>query len=71
MKKDIEDKFQRTTDDKKKATSTLPTWGNVYRLGDLPDCFKDPKVNESFSCILDRPVSTSSYVSLLLEESAK
>ena len=39
----IEDKFLKAADDKKKATSALPTWGNVYRLGDLPDYFTAPQ----------------------------
>ena len=71
VKRDIEDKFQKAADDKKKATSALPTWGDVYRLGDLPDFFKAPKINESFSRLLGHPVSISCYVSLSLEESAK
>ena len=49
----------------------MPTWGDAYHLGDLPDCFKAPKINKSFSLPLDRPVSTSHYVSLSLEETAK
>ena len=45
--------------------------GDVYRLGDLHDFYKAPKINGSFSHLLDKPVSISQYVSLLLDESAK
>ena len=71
VKKEIEDKFVKVTDDMKKATTALPAWSDVCRMGDLPDYFKAPKVNESFSQLLDRPVSNSQYVSISLEGMTK
>ena len=71
VKKETEDKFAKVAADKKKATTALPAWSGVFRLGDIPDYFKVPKVNESFSCLLDRPVSNSRYASILLEEMTK
>ena len=62
VKKEFEDNFSKVADDKKKATSALLAWSDVYHLGDLPDYFKALKINESFSCLLDRPVSNSHYV---------
>ena len=58
-KKEIEDKFDKVANDKKKATTALPAWSSVCRFGDLPDYFKAPKVNESFSRLLHRLVSNS------------
>ena len=39
-------------------------------MGDLSDFYKAPKINESFSRLLDRPVSTSGYILLSLDELA-
>ena len=49
MSKEINEKFRKASDDKKKAS----------------------KINENFSRLLSKPVSTSRYVSLSLEDSAK
>ena len=53
---------------KKEASFALPHWGDVYRLGDLPDFHKPPKVSENFSWLLDKPASSSRYVALSLED---
>ena len=71
VKKKIEYKFAKVTDDKKKATTSLLASSDVHHLGDFPDYFKAPKVNESFSRLLDRPVANSCYVSISLEEMCK
>ena len=39
-KTEIEEKFRKVSDDRKKATSTLPTWGDIYRLGDFSNITK-------------------------------
>ena len=70
VSKEIDEKFYKATDDKM-ASSALPHWSDVYRLGDLADFHKAPKTNESFSRPLHKPVSTSRYVSLSLEDSTK
>ena len=71
VKRDIEEKFHKTADEKKKAINALPNWGDVYCFGGMHGFYKAPKINESFSRLLDKPVSTSRYVSLFLDESAK
>ena len=68
--KEVEEKFRKAADDKK-ASSALPQWGEIYHLGDLEKFYKSPKINKSFSRLLSKPVSTSRYVSLSLDESAK
>ena len=37
VKREIEEKFHKTSDDKKKATNALPHLGDVYHLGNLRD----------------------------------
>ena len=64
IKKEIEGKFAKVADDKKKATTALLAWSDVYCLGDLPDYFKAPKVHESFSHLLDCLVSNCRFVSI-------
>ena len=49
ISKEVEEKFS-------KASSALPQWGEVYRLGDLEKFHKAPKVNESFSRLLNKPI---------------
>ena len=71
VSKEVSEKFHKAADDKKKASSALPHWGDVCPLGDLPDFHKAPKVNKSFSRLLDKPVSSSRYVTLSLEDATK
>ena len=56
LSKEIDEKFRKAADDKKSSSD---------------DFFKAPKINESFSCLLSKPVSTSRYVSISLVDSAK
>ena len=49
----------------------LPLCQPVLCLGDLPNYFKAPKVNESVSRLLDRPIANSHYVSVSLGEMCK
>ena len=58
-------------DDKKTSSSVPSQWDEVYHLGDLGNSHKTPKINVSFSRLLNKPVSTSRYVSLSLDNSAK
>ena len=62
VKQDIDDKFQKAADEKKKANNAVE---------DLCKLHKVPKINESFSRLLDKPVSTSHHVSLSSDELAK
>ena len=71
VKSDIEEKFFKAVDDRKKVTSSLLTWGDIYRLGDLSGFHKATKVNKSVYRLLDKPVASSWYVSLFLDECAK
>ena len=54
LSKEVNEKFQKTTDDKKMSTA-FPRWGDVYCLGDRPAFHKALKVNESFSRLLNKP----------------
>ena len=67
ISKEIE-KFDKVADDKKKASSAFHHWGEVYCLGDMEKFHKAPKINESFTRLLNKPVSTSRYVSLSLDD---
>ena len=71
LSKEVEEKFRKATDKKKKASTALPRWGDVYRLGDLPDFHKAHKVKESFSRLLDKFVSSSRYMALSLDNTSK
>ena len=71
LSKAVNEKFRKTADEKQKTSTALLHWGDVYRLGDKPDFHKAPKVNESFSRLLDKPVSSSRYVALSLEDTSK
>ena len=68
VSKEVSEKFRKVADDKKKAFA-LPHWGDVYCLGDLLEFHKAPKVNESFSRLLDKSVSSSRCVALLEDAS--
>ena len=35
VSKEVNEKFRKTADDKKKASTTLSHWGDIYHLGDL------------------------------------
>ena len=47
--KEVDKKFCWAAEDKKKLSSALPQWGQVYRLGEQEKFNKAPKVNESVS----------------------
>ena len=68
---EVDKKFCQTVEDKKKAPAALPSWDQVYCLGDHENFCKVPKVNESFSCLLNKKVSSSRSLSLSLDKSAK
>ena len=40
LSKEVCEKFQKAADERKKASSALPRWGDAYRLGDFPDYHK-------------------------------
>ena len=71
LKQQVEARFAKAANDKKKVITALPKWSNVYRLGDLGDCHCAPKVNDSFSRLFDRQVSSSRYLAMSLDESTK
>ena len=64
IKPDIDEKFC-------KATVALPTWGDIYQLGDLEFTIKLRRWNESFSRLLDKPVASSRYIAMSLDECSK
>ena len=69
--KEVNEKFQKAADEKNKVSTALPRWDDVYCLGDLPDFHKAPKVSESFSQLLDKPMPSSRYVALSLDDTFK
>ena len=71
ISKDVDHKFCLVAEDKKKVSSALPQWGQVYRLGDQEKFHKALKVNKSFSRHLTKQVSASCSLSLWLDDSAK
>ena len=70
VSEEVNEKFCNAADDKK-AFTALPRWGDVYCLGDLDTFHKAPKINESFSRPLDKTISSSHYVALSLDDTAK
>ena len=47
--KEVDEKFLKAADEKKKASPSIPPWSKVYHLGNLDKFHKAPRVNESFS----------------------
>ena len=45
--------------------------GDIYRLGDLEGYHKAPKISESFSRLLDKPVASSHYIAMSLDKCVK
>ena len=43
ISEDVEKKFRQIAEDKKKTFTSLPSWDQVYHLGDHEDFHKDPK----------------------------
>ena len=54
--KEVDSKFLKAADEKKKASSSLPPWSEVYQLGNLDKFHKAPCVNESFSRLWSKTV---------------
>ena len=69
--KEVREKFRKAADRRKKTSSALPRWGDVYRLGDFPDYHKALRLNESFSRLLDKPVASSRHVALSIDGISK
>ena len=57
--KEVDEKFVKAVEDKKKVSTALPQWGELYHLGNHEKFHKAPKVNETFSCLLNRSISSS------------
>ena len=49
----------------------LPSWGEIYRMSDFPTFTKAPPVNDQFSRLLDKPLSSSRHVSFSLEKCSR
>ena len=71
LKREVEDQFAKAAEDKKKAVSALHKWGDIYHLGDLEDFHRAPKLNEKFSRLLDKQVSSLRYLAMTLDETTK
>ena len=70
--KEVLERFQKAALGKK-TLSVLPAWGDVYLLSSLPDFHKAPKLNESFSQLLEKTLASSRTIalSLSLDETCK
>ena len=68
---DIEEKFCKSSNERKKATSCLPVWGDGYHLGNIKEFHRAPRINESFSRHLEKQVSSLRFVSMTLDECSK
>ena len=71
VSKEVLEKFCKAADDDKKTSLALRTWGDVYRLSNLPDFYKVPKLNESFSQLLEKTLASSCTIALSLDETCK
>ena len=71
ISKEVGEKFRIAAEDKKKASSSLPQWGQVYHFREQGNFHNAPKVNDSFSRLLTKQVGSSHSLSLSLEDSAK
>ena len=61
ISKEVDEKFPVAAEDKKKASSCLPQWGQVYRFDDEESFHEAPKVYDSFLQLFDKD---GQYVSL-------
>ena len=61
----------KAAEDKKKEVSALHMWGNIYHLGGLEDFYRAHRLNEKFSRLLDKEVSSSHYLAVILDETTK
>ena len=69
--KEVFEKFRKAAGGKKKTSSALLTWGDVYRLSNLPEFHKVPKLNESFSHLLEKTLASFCSIALSLYETCK
>ena len=68
---DVEERSMVATQVRKKAVNVLPSLGEIYRTSDFLTFAKAPPVNDQFSRLLDKPLSSSRHVSLSLEECSR
>ena len=71
LSKQVSEKFCKAADERKKTSSSLPRWGDAYRLRDFPDYHKALRVSERFERLLDKPVSSFRHVALSLDDISK
>ena len=65
VSKEVLERFQKAALGKKKTSSALLGWGDVYRLSNLPEFHKVPKHNES---LLEKTLSSFRTIALSLDE---
>ena len=68
---EIDHKVTANAKNQRRSRSVLPTWGDIYRLRDLPTSHSAAPLNPQFSRLLNKSVPTSRYVSLSLEDCAR
>ena len=67
----IDSKMTSNAKDQCRSRSVLPTWDDIYRLRDLTSSHAAAPLNHQFSCLLQKSVPSSRYVSLSLEDCAR
>ena len=68
---EIDRKVTVNAKDQGRSRSVLPSWGDIYRLHDLPNSYTAAPLNPQFTRLLNKSVPTSCYVSLLLEDCSR
>ena len=68
---EIDCKVASNAKDQRRSRSVLPTWGDIYRLRDLPSSYAAAPLNPQYSRLLNKSVPSSRYVSLSLEDCAR
>ena len=65
---EIDSKVTSNAKDQRRSRSVLPTWGDIYRLRDLPSSHAAALLNHQYSRLLQKSVPSWRYVSLSLED---
>ena len=63
---EIDRKVSSNAKDQRRSRSVLPTWGDIYRLCDIPLSHAAAPLNPQYSRLLNKSVPSSRYVSLSL-----
>ena len=71
VSEEVSEKLRKAANNKKKTSSALPTWDDMYHLSDYPEFHEAPKLIENFSHLLEKTLSNSLSIALSLDETCK